>query len=361
MKLQYIICMFFLSPGTLLAQEQSYWTAFMNANSSLIGYKDKNDHIRIPPRFETYSPARKFDDIIAVHEQVSGKISSYYLSKSGRVTARDSMYVFDNTLDCESEGFIRFRDQKTDRAGLLNKSGNIAIPAVYNDLSRVENGLIIALSGANKKQSPDGEHTMWEGGKYILIDTTNQLLIDNFEVEDPISLHTLQVSDKPGNDHKRKYFKGLNGKYYGFIDTDAEFKLWLKTTLLTERSESSFHKATFEEIKYWDESSGWISENGKTFIEQNFNILQKLLARLNAPDCQYDIFNESLNPFLFESELFSSYLNNCNEALENRYPVKNIVISHGKGVGVKQDHLAFLRTDSGYKLISVSLSTERLR
>ncbi len=63
---------------------------------------------------------------------------------------KGNLYFFDNGPDCESEGFIRFRDRKADKAGLLNSEGEIAIPPVYNDLTNVRNGLVIALMGAKK-------------------------------------------------------------------------------------------------------------------------------------------------------------------------------------------------------------------
>ncbi len=36
-------------------------------------------------------------------------------------------------------------DKKTEMVGMFNQNGEIAIPAKYNALSRVENGLIVGL------------------------------------------------------------------------------------------------------------------------------------------------------------------------------------------------------------------------
>ncbi|WHT39712.1 hypothetical protein QNH98_03240 [Myroides sp. mNGS23_01] len=87
---------------------------------------------------------------MAVSEEVGESWKNYYLTKEGRSVGVDSLYIFDNGSDCESEGFIRFRDSKTDQAGMFNSKGDIAIPAVYNDLTRVRNGMIIGLKGAEK-------------------------------------------------------------------------------------------------------------------------------------------------------------------------------------------------------------------
>ncbi|MEI9958494.1 MAG: WG repeat-containing protein [Ferruginibacter sp.] len=37
--------------------------------------------------------------------------------------------------------------------GLFNKNGDIVVPAEYNDITRVRNGMIIALKGAEKKNN----------------------------------------------------------------------------------------------------------------------------------------------------------------------------------------------------------------
>src|SRR5690606_42056116 len=62
--------------------------------------------------------------------------------KTGRKVGNDSLYYFDNVPDCESEGFIRFYDQANDLVGMLNSEGEIQIPAIYNGLGRVKNGMI---------------------------------------------------------------------------------------------------------------------------------------------------------------------------------------------------------------------------
>jgi len=108
---------------TLFGQHNDTWTSFWNKDTSLIGFKDKNGNIKIEPKFMRFTTANKFDDIIAVTEEVevNEKWESYYITKAGRIVGRDSIHTCDNGADCESEGFIRFRDYKTDKAGMFNK------------------------------------------------------------------------------------------------------------------------------------------------------------------------------------------------------------------------------------------------
>ena len=116
--------------------KKNSWTSFWNTDSTLIGFKDKSGAIKIEPRFKGFTNARKFDNIMAVTDE---KWKSYYLTKSGKIIGRDSLHIFDNGADCESEGFIRFKDKKTDQVGMFNSNGDVVIPAEYNDLTRVRN------------------------------------------------------------------------------------------------------------------------------------------------------------------------------------------------------------------------------
>jgi hypothetical protein len=255
---------------SVFGQSNDTWTAFWNKDTSLIGYKDKNGTIRIEPKFQSgFTNANKFDNIIAVAEEVNQHWKLYYMTKSGRIVGSDSLHIFDNGSDCESEGFIRFRDTKTDRVGIFNRNGDIVIPAEYNDMTRVRNGLIIALKGATKKFWEGGEHYTWVGGKEILIDTANNTLIDSFKYLGNINFFSLIISAQPNPDTIRQNFKTINGRYFSFVDFDKEFKVWLKTSLLNNFTKDDLLKATYKEITFWKEPTGWTTEGKNTFIDRN--------------------------------------------------------------------------------------------
>ncbi|MEI6140647.1 MAG: hypothetical protein WCP85_15365 [Mariniphaga sp.] len=300
--------------------------------------------------------ASKFDDIIAVTEDVNGKWSSYYLTKSGKTAGRDSLFYFDNNCDCESEGLIRFRDHKTDKTGMFNKNGDIVIPAEYNDMTRVRNGMVIALKGAEKKYMDYGEHFSWVGGEEYLIDTTNKVLIDNFRLDNNQNFFSLKISSNPDSDTLRQNFKGTNGQYYSFIDYEKEFRVWLKTSLLENPTKDRLRLMTFKTIVFWKEPEGWVKEDKEAFINRNFDLIKSKLVELSSLNCDYNIFGNGLNPYIFNTEEYTRYFNNCGEPKEWIYPVKDIVINHSKKKKLsKQDHLEFLRTVDGYKLISITI------
>lgn len=326
-----------------------------------MGFKDKNGIVKIEPKFTGLTNAGKFENIIVVTEEINGNWYSYYLTKTGRIVGRDSLQIFDNTADCENEGFIRFHDRKTDKTGMFNKNGDVTIPADYNALSRVRNGMMMALTNAKKKQM--GEHYSWVGGRNILIDTNNNILIDDFQYDENVNFYSVLISAQPNADTIRQNFKGVNGQYYSFVDYDKEFRSWLKSSLLDHFTKTNLLTCSYNEIYYWKEPAGWTGEEKNRFIDRNFEIIKKKLLALNSKECDYHIFDEGLNPFIydFESDEFKNYFNNCGQSKDWIYPVKNIVISYKDNKNLIQDHFEFLRTGNGYKLISISIKKGKLR
>lgn len=342
---------------TLLGQGKDTWTSFWNKDTTLVGFKDKNGVVRIRPRFTGLLRANKFDEIMGVTEKKNKSWESYYLTKSGRIVGRNNLYVYDNGADCESEGFIRFRDNKTHKVGMFDRNGNIAIPAHYNNLSMVMNGLIIAHQDAHwdeKKRSEVFPYP-WIGGKYVLINTHNKTLIDSFYADHDLNYYTLRISTSPDPDTVRRNFKAQDQRYYSFIDFDKEFTAWLKTSLLDNFTKENLLNAAYRQIAFWKEPDGWVSDPKSSFINRNFDLIKTKLLQLNSKECDYHIFNEGLNPFIYEAEEYKHYFNTCGEPKEWLYPVKTIVINYKDKMDLLQDHFEFLRTDKGYKLISISI------
>ena len=235
MKYTVLTHLFVFITSTLLAQDNT-WFSFWNKDTTLIGFKDKNGAVKIEPKFSALTNTGRFEQIVAVTEEKDGDWNSYYLTKSGKIIGRDSLFVFDNMADCESEGFIRFRDRVTDKVGLFNRKGELVVPAVYNFTSPVANGMIIGLSGATKKQM--GEHYSWVGGQFLLIDTNNNTLVENYDTEKNLNFYSVLVTPQPHKDSLRHNYKGVNGQYFSFIDYDKEFLYWLRSSLLSTFSKT---------------------------------------------------------------------------------------------------------------------------
>ncbi|MCR9228454.1 MAG: hypothetical protein NXH90_13630 [Flavobacteriaceae bacterium] len=351
------------------AQDREPWVAFQNKDSSLIGFKDKAGNIKIAPKFMGYTIAKKFEDIIAVMEHHNNTYKSYYLTKAGEEIGTDSLFIMDYAADCESEGYIRFKDPKTERVGMLDKNGNVAIPAIYNHLSRVNNGLTVALKGAKKKywdthNKLGCNHFSWTGGTNYLLNTKNEILVENFDNEGYLDFFSLKISPTLPEDSfsVRVDFKGTNGNHYSFIDHEKVFVKMLNQLMPYDFLKDEFTKICYDIIYYQNSGSEWVSEAKKPFVYRNFELIKSRILHLMDNDSDYQIFVEGLNPYIYQGDEFAKYFNNCGEAEITQYPVMNLVINTKNDAGKPvQDHLGFLKTDQGFKLIGVSIQSEKLK
>ncbi|OPY83474.1 MAG: hypothetical protein A4E70_00245 [Syntrophus sp. PtaU1.Bin005] len=364
MKKILFVILFFLSGCSMPVQENRSWTPFWNEDSTLMGFKDSEDRIRIAPRYAHFSTARTFEKILAVMEQKNGGFETSYLTKSGKVVGRGNVYMIDNGPDCESEGFIRFRDRTTGKAGLYDSQGNVAIPAEYDDLTNVRNGLVAALKGAEKKYW-DGDdirgcgHYSWAGGKEILVNTHDHILIDPFNLDPHLDFFSLRITDHPLEDPNQRTFLGVDGRYYSFLDYKKEFSSWLNDLIRNGLSRKALLDCSYGTIYFWKEPDGWTSERSPQFVERNFELIRGRLSDILREKADYFISMDGLNPFIFEGSEFAGYFNNCGEPKPWRYPVMSVVINRNREGHFRQDHFDFLRTEKGYKLISVSLGNEQ--
>jgi hypothetical protein len=345
------------------AQDNQLWFAFWDSDTTYIGFKDINGEVKIEPNLVGFTTARKFDKIMAVIEDDNGVYKNYYLTKDGKKVGIDSLFIFDNASDCESEGYIRFKDKETELVGMFNQHGEISIPAKYNALSRVENGLVVGLKGAKKdfwdKHENSGcNHYSWKGGKQYLIDTQGQILVEDFDYTRYLNFFSLKIEFEPINDLIRQEFLGINGKYYSFIDFEKEFNKELEVLLSSNLAKEKLLNMCFDSIYYWKDGLSWIAEPKVDFMSRNFDIVKNRLLQLTSPNTDYTIFVQGLNPYIYESESFAKYFNNCGEARESKYPVMNIVINNKINGELVQDHFDFLKTDKGYELISMTIRTK---
>jgi hypothetical protein len=77
---------------------------------------------------------------------------------------------------------------------------------------------------------------------------------------------------------------------------------------------------------------------------------------LQQPSCDSFITRDGLNPFIYESKEYQKYFDNCNQAMEWKYPQMSVYINHYNNGKINyQEGLDFLRTDEGYKLVNVNI------
>lgn len=318
----------------------------------------------IEPKFEGFMVAIEFEKIISVMDKVNGKYETYYLNKSGEKFGTDSVHFFDNTPDCESEGFIRFKDKKTDLVGMFNQNGEITVPAEYNALSRVQNGMVWALKYAEKKywdkHNESGcNHFSWTDGQELLLSIDNKILIDDFKYEGQIDFFSLEISEKAADKPNKISFKGINNKYYTFTDLEKDFNLWLKSYLLSEPTKIKFIENSMDTITYWQ--NGWITLSKTEFIDLNFDVVLSILKTTVDSNSDYFVTVDGLNPFMYTSSTYYQYFNTCGEAKREKYPVMDMIVNHKSSSDLIQDHFDFLKTDTGYQLINVTIRSEKIK
>jgi hypothetical protein len=341
------------------------WTSFRDEKTELIGFKDSKQNIVIKPKF-IFTPAKKFLNIIAVIEEISKKkYVSYYLTKDGKKVGLGNHYFWDNSPDCESDESIRFKDKKG--VGFFDKKGDVLIPSKYSDATPFRNGLAIVLRGATKycyngklySAKNRCEHWRWRGGKSYLIDKNNQILIKDFKYVTDLNWLSLTVSKKKKNDKTRDFFKGVNGKYYSFINYRKEFSSWFIDSFLTAGTKSIDSKC-MKKIYYWSKKkSKWINERSDIFFNRDKEIIKKRLDLLKANPHKYSISQDFLNHYIYSSEEYHKYYSLCGGVIEWKYPVFSVMLSKKDKKGIitldPKNNLDFLRTDKGYRLISIGI------
>jgi len=373
-------------------QTKDIWVRFYDTTTELSGYKNLKGNIKIPAKFENFTRADSFYNIIAVTEKIDSNYKSYYLLKDGRKVGQDSVFMFDFTYDCESEGKILFEDKKKDRVGFFDKNGIAIIPAIYNAATPFRNGLAIALRNAKRscwgehEDTLHCEHLSWSGGETILINDKNEIVADSLkEYLSNINWYSLKINEPNIDTSIWVSIKGTNGNVYSFINYDKEFTKWFYSNFLPALNSSSNNKLKellFSQITFWTNEKGWTSLSNDKFLNSFPTSITK--ERFTVSNFKkLSISDEDLNSLIFEEKLYKGFYDACGSHNKEKYPDFDVMLTYYKkrtkelkfippppGSKEKkwelpdfdkkyeidyQEHFEFIRTEEGYKLISVSL------
>ncbi|OWP62436.1 hypothetical protein CDA63_14200 [Hymenobacter amundsenii] len=376
MKLLLFAAALLLNTTIAAAQQKpdEVWTKFekkqRGEHEYSYGYKDAAGRIRVPARLGGFTSAQKFRHIIAVSEYKT--MQQYYLLKNGRQVGRDSVYMFDYTFDCESEGKILFRDQVKNRVGFLDSQGRAIIPAVYNYATPFRNGLALALIGARREcwggeeDTVQCEHLGWVGGRTVLLNERNQVQADSLPRRqlDDLNWYSLQINALAADTAITRTFRAVNGDRYTFVDYKKEFTGWLDQVFLP--AVRSGEASQVVPLCYADLAAsgkpfrGWEYFKGAAFVQKFYRpLLRPKLQDLRVDARNVAVFSESLNTLTFTSPRFQDFLTDCGAHFEAKYPAFSVVITEVDAVGQKQydhqTHLTFIRTAEGYRLFMVSV------
>ncbi|GAB3289328.1 WG repeat-containing protein [Hymenobacter tenuis] len=359
--------------ATAQQQPDEVWARFDKKvkESYRFGYKDAAGHVRIPARLGGFTNAQKFRHIIAADE--NELLKQYYLLKSGRQVGQDSVYMSsDYNFDCESEGKIRFRDRAKNRIGYFNSAGKAIIPAIYSYATPFYNGLSLALIGGRRKcwsgekDTMQCEHPGWVGGRNVLINERNEVLIDTIPARqlDLINWYSLQINAPAIDTATTRTFRAVNGDRYTFTDYEKEFTHWFYGAFLPAVASGAANKVEplcYSELAVSGKPfKGWPHFERAHFVQRFYQpVLLPKLRGLCYGAKNVLISSEDLNLFIFTSQRFQVFLTDCGAHFQEKYPAFNVVITEVDEAGQKhydrQQHFAFIRTAEGYRLFSVSL------
>lgn len=335
------------------AQNKDSRIAFYNSDSTQIGFKDQDGNITIPATLSPITPARRLEHILTIAKPKNNEQQVFFRTIAGEKIKTLSPYIYDNAFDCESEGFIRFK--KKGKTGMLNRRGEIVIPAEYSDLSRVQNGLVFALKNAKEESTTNGEYRSWIGGEAMLLDTNNRVLVQDFHPPQTINYYSMQVSPSRGKDSSLIYFEGTNGQYYAFTTDDKEFKTWWKSTFLSELTPAHFAAMAYDTISHWEEGRGWVRTAKSAYIAQHYLALKQQFLAAKKHSSSVGIFPDELLLSLCDQKDILKYFNNCNDFQSWKNPLMDVRLTNING---GQNHFEFLKTTQGYRLIAVSMKED---
>lgn len=355
-----ILLILFIYPVFSFAQTDSIWYRFHEGD--YMGYKNSKGEIMIEPKFYGFTKAHKFDKIMGALEVTdTGEWLQYYLLKNGTKIFTDSMYIEDFSFACESEGYIKFRDPKTELVGLLNQYGKVVIPADYIDVSDVKNGLFSGYKGAQKKYwdtvpHAGCDHFSWVGGTIYLMDVKNTVLIDNFNTDYDLNYYSLKVSKSENKEIGRRNFIGTDGNYYSFLDNKILLDTFINT-LLKKHSKKNIMAICYDSIAFADQNTNTFTIYSKNeFITEKYQLLQDRL----------DTFN--INKIKFESTLeYDTYYNNvrhisiditdnCGDINSSKYPLYKLTFPRIEiNDSYFRETLSFIYLNNQYVLIDAVL------
>lgn len=375
MKISLIILLSLLNINTLFAQEENNWIKFEDEKTYLIGYKDLKGEVKIKPKFRFITNAEIFKNIIPVFEEMNlkndgnSKIKQYYLLKNGRQIGVDSLYIFDTTLDCETESKIRFRDYKTDKVGFFDGSGKIVIPAIYDDAKPFYNEFSVVITdgkrmcwngtGVFSKENPC-EVWSWKGNVKIINDK-NEILAEN------IPLEKLNVIDwfslkKNSTEKDINYvdFKSVNGDVYSFLNYEKEFENWYCNEFLRDISEPSSMNFLAGEIHYdineiFEDENNIRLKNSSWKIEKKENFLNKHKAYffkiINLFKNGEILIVEGKSPLLIRYADNPEYFSNCGKYQNMKFPYFQVYLFDKNQKPIKT--LGFIKRDGHFKLLEI--------
>lgn len=283
-----------------------------------------------------------------------------------------NVYYYDvGASDYESENYIRFKSDKNGQVGLYNDKGEIVVPAIYTDLSRVHNGMLYALKGAEKENiGHDGDvHYMMVGGETLLLNTKGEVLIENMDTPSSYSLDmfSLKITEKPIENSYYKSYIGTNGMYYNFVYLEAYFEHFVKYTFLPSTKDATWQSFLTKNLVVNIEEEGedvgnYIAMGIQPFIKEYLSSVTQIFDIVHSSEKNKYTLTYDVNDWLsgmysdeFERKEVKRYFNNGMWRVEE-FPLFELNIKEVRDDKTRSNHFQFYRDKEGQmKLYKITI------
>ncbi len=325
------------SPECLEGRSPEIWTRYINEDG-LAGYKDCAGNVVVEAKYYQGIVRGDFRNIATYHNpDLSVRLDAVYQLKSGKILDVEP-YFFENSPDCEQDGYIRFESYEGDsrkehKVGLLDVRGKIRLDADYTWLSQVHGRFIKSLKDATIKCIHDHcEHYVFEGGMAELI-----------SLDDGVRARL--------ETHKKPVFRSID---WNSVSIDTQNKALLPTF------EETFLQH-LEQVRKEEEKLKLLNPNGsdvyyiknipmKLTTTEKKSLLQKVTQAINAratEELASDTSGHKLDIQLFPPEKWRHFYNLCFEMRDDLYHLLKLTGKTANDFGV--DSIDFIRTPKGYR------------
>jgi len=226
LKSSIILPVFLLLSIHCFSQQPEYLLKFIDSTTMKAGYNTPDGTIQFSAIFDDdWTMPKTFHSIISACEIRNDVRYHFYLLRNGTRLFERKVKDNDFMPFCESEGKIGFYDVIKRKFGFLNSSGKVIIPAIYDGVHRFANGVCLVDKAKASAKRNEGE--MPEAMDEFLINEKNEVLVKNWTWEDNyLNLYSMKILDAPVDTEFWVSKQGVNGKWYCFMDYQAEFIRW---------------------------------------------------------------------------------------------------------------------------------------
>ena len=117
-------------------------------------------------------------------------------------------------------------------------------------------------------------------------------------------------------------------------------------------------KTMFDILTFSDSVRRETARSNSNFITTNFQLIKSKLQEIESPGADIYLSVDVTGFFGLPEKGYDKYFNSCGEIKAWQFPYASVAINHRKNGDLNQDHIEFIRTDKGYKLLSVYLRNE---